>query len=293
MSCVTRASAAVFSLVFFVGLQCPALAQRADLQNPNVQITYEKAGPSSAEPDTAKLEAAQKWLQDRQFLERFAQFISPIKFDHPLAVKAKTCNLVNAYYDYESSITFCYEILSYFQDVAAKYGNGAAEATPVDITSDDILVGGMAFTMLHETGHAVFDLFKMPLFGRNEDGADQVAAYVALQLSPELASKMIRGGAVMLDHLGSDPKSFADYVDSHGSPSQRFANILCLAYGHDRSAYAFVAESKLVPTRRLENCEAEYDQVKNAFAKTLSPHLDKSKAEVVRAKKDWLTKDFK
>lgn len=269
-----------------------ARAQAQGLQNPNVVFEYRKAVPSKVETDLKKLEAAQAWLEERQFLQRFAQFISPLKLDKPLLLKTETCNVINAFYDYQSTITFCYEILPYFQAAAARYGTVNA-GSPADTTVEDILIGGIGFTMLHELGHAVFDLFKMPLFGRNEDGADQVAAFVALQLSPDLTLKMIKGGAAFLQHAGADPKAFVDYTDNHGSPSQRFANIFCLAYGFDPKAYAFVAERKLVPAPRLANCATEFKQVENAFAKTLMPRIDRAKMEVVKAKTNWFARDFK
>ena len=36
------------------------------------------------------------------------------------------------------------------------------------------------FWTLHETGHAAFDIFQVPLFGREEDAADLFAAYIML-----------------------------------------------------------------------------------------------------------------
>lgn len=292
MNFTVRAFAFAISVVTAMSAGEQATGQSVALPNPNVPFEYRNAVASKAEPDLKKLEDAQAWLEQRQFLQRFAQFISPLKFDKPLLLKTQTCDVVNAYYDYKSTITFCYEILPFFQSAAVKYGKPLANS-PGDITTEDILIGGMGFTMLHELGHAVFDLFNVPLFGRNEDGADQVAAYVALQLSPELALKMVKGGAVFLRRAQEDPKAFVDYVDNHGSSSQRFANIFCMAYGFDKSAYAFVADQGLVPPERLANCAAEYKQVENAFAKTLLPRLDKTKMAEVRAKTNWFSRDFK
>lgn len=288
---VSALAACMLALLALAGAPV-ANAQSPALENPNVVIEYRKPVPSKVEADLNKLEAAKVWLEERQFLQRFAQFISPLKFEKPLLLKTETCDIVNAFYDYKSTITFCYEILSYFQSAAAKYGK-ANPTSAADTSPDDILIGGIGFTMLHELGHAVFDLFKMPLFGRNEDGADQVAAFVALQLSPDLALKMIKGGAVFLKHAGDDPKAFVDYTDNHGSPSQRYANIFCIAYGFDKSAYAFVAEQRLVPPQRLANCAAEYKQVENAFSKTLLPRLDKTKMAAVKAKTNWFARDFR
>lgn len=295
MTLFARTAGAILCLLPYAALPERAVAQGADLQNPNVVIEYRPAVATKAKPEISleKLQQSQAWLQQNKFLERFAEFISPINFKAPLPIRAKTCDQVNAFYDGTTKdISFCYEILTTFQEMAAKFGKSAA-TSPADITSDDILIGGMGFTMLHELGHALFDLFKIPLFGRNEDGADQVAAFLALQLSPELAAKMVKGGAAFLKYAGPDPKTFADYTDNHGSSSQRFANIFCLAYGRDKVAFAYVAEQKLLPAQRLAGCAAEHRQVENAFNKTLLPHLDSAKLRAVRAKKDWFSRDFK
>ena len=44
---------------------------------------------------------------------------------------------------------------------------------------EDAIVGGFVSTLLHETGHAIFHLLDIPIFGREEDAADAIAAYVS------------------------------------------------------------------------------------------------------------------
>ena len=48
---------------------------------------------------------------------------------------------------------------------------------------------------LHETGHAVFDILKVPVFGREEDAADLFSAYIMLQFGKEDAHRLILGSA--------------------------------------------------------------------------------------------------
>ena len=63
-----------------------------------------------------------------------------------------------------------------------------------DIASTNVLPGsgartrwsaGFVSTMLHETGHAIFYLLEIPIFGREEDAADAIASYVALQFGDD------------------------------------------------------------------------------------------------------------
>ena len=48
---------------------------------------------------------------------------------------------------------------------------------------------------LHETGHAVFNMLQIPVLGREEDAADQFAAYLMLRLGKDEARRMILGSA--------------------------------------------------------------------------------------------------
>ena len=47
----------------------------------------------------------------------------------------------------------------------------------------------------HEVGHAAFDIFGVPIFGREEDAADNFATYIMLQFGGEQARRLIGGPA--------------------------------------------------------------------------------------------------
>ena len=57
----------------------------------------------------------------------------------------------------------------------------------------DAEVGQFFFAAAHEMGHATFDQLGMPLFGRQEDDADQFANYTMLQFSKADARCLIAG----------------------------------------------------------------------------------------------------
>ena len=46
---------------------------------------------------------------------------------------------------------------------------------------------------LQEFAHALFDMLDLPVFGREEDAADQVAAYIYLQLGAAESRRLITG----------------------------------------------------------------------------------------------------
>ena len=59
--------------------------------------------------------------------------------------------------------------------------------TPV--SKEQLTAGLFASVLLHETGHAMFDLLNVPIFGREEDAADQIAAYLVTQFGPDVARR--------------------------------------------------------------------------------------------------------
>jgi hypothetical protein len=141
---------------------------------------------------------------------------------------------------------------------------------------------------MHEVGHAMFDIFQTPLFGREEDAADQFAVFIMLQFGHDQARRLIGGAAFAVNEVvkNFDQKSvvekpLAKYSSVHGLPEQRFYNLLCLAYGADPETFADVVEKGYLPQRRAGNCEYEYQSFKRAFASEMLPHIDRQMAQAV------------
>jgi hypothetical protein len=59
--------------------------------------------------------------------------------------------------------------------------NATEKTLPIGVTRRDTIIGPLVDVFLHESGHAVFDLLKIPVFGREEDAADQFSAYIMLR----------------------------------------------------------------------------------------------------------------
>ena len=66
---------------------------------------------------------------------------------------------------------------------------------PSGITRQDAILGPVVDVFLHECGHAMFDLLKVPVFGREEDAADAFSAYIVLQFPKEDARRLLLGSA--------------------------------------------------------------------------------------------------
>ena len=114
-------------------------------------------------------EALSRMLKERQVLEKFKEFLSPLRLPRALRLKLQGCDGVsNAWYG-DDAITVCYE---YIDDILR---NAPEEKTPAGVTRADAIVGPTLEVFLHEVGHAVFDYLDVPILGREEDAADQFA----------------------------------------------------------------------------------------------------------------------
>jgi hypothetical protein len=229
----------------------------------NVRVAYE-------EPKDPAHRAIHDHMRDRQVLERFAEVLGTIKLPYTLTLAFAGCDgESNAWYSPEEhKVTFCYEMVADFEKAAP----GAAEH---GISREDAIDGPVIFVFLHEAAHALFSLLQVPVLGREEDAADNVAAFVLLRQGPDLARRVLVGAAWMYKHDASARKpDESDFSDVHGLDVQRYYNVLCMSYGSDPKRFAGAVTKGGLPKDRAEGCEEEYAQVSFAVRKLISPSLD-------------------
>jgi hypothetical protein len=208
-------------------------------------------------------------MREARVLEKLAGALTFIRLPVPLRLRLDECGESNAWYDEgEHVATFCYEWL---EELARDPATGVDEA---EIARDESVLGPVVFMYLHEVGHAVIDLLKLPVLGREEDAADQLATVILLRIDPRGPHGPLGAAARLFARsaeIGSVEKS--ELADSHSLDGQRYYNLLCLAYGSDPDAYAEFAGEEQLPPDRAEECEREYHAVAHAVHKLLSSHL--------------------
>ena len=223
-------------------------------------------------------------LKERRVLERLQRLLSFVRLPSALLLKTAGCDgESNAWYEEsDHTVTVCYE---YLADVNR---NAPRETTAAGVTPQDAITGPVIEVFLHETGHALFNLLKIPVLGREEDAADQIAAYLLLTLGEDTARRTVGGVAYMYHRDAQNaeikPTSFANV---HGLDAQRLYNVLCLAYGSNPKLFADVVEKNYLPQDRADGCEDEFKQVQYAMSTLFKPYIDHKRAQKVRAE-IWL-----
>ena len=227
-------------------------------------------------------------MKRRGTLEKLKVFLSPLILPRTLRIRLAECDgEADAYYD-SASITICYEL------IAEVWENMPEETTPSGIEPIDTLVGPLFEIMLHEVAHALFDLLELPVLGREEDAADQVAAYMLLRLGDEAARRLILGTAraYYVEELKTgDCRSLEQYSGEHSTPAQRAFNLLCIAYGANKKLFSDFVDKGFLPKERAQWCFEEYEQVEDAFETLIRPHIDQELADRIHDRTwlcDWL-----
>jgi Putative metallopeptidase len=322
-----KAGAAFGILACIVAGAAPGVHTARAQETPEAQPERYSVRVEYVVPKNSKHQPLYELLKERGALESLQQLLAPFRWPRTLTVKLEGCDgEANAWYE-DASVTVCYE---YLDDV---WRNAPKKTTAAGLAPIDAVLGPLFDVFLHESGHALFDLLKIPILGREEDAADQVSTYIMLQLGKEEARRLVLGtahaykvefersvvpyvliglglvlitiGALMalLWMIGSGAAlaiSVALYLaltstygarqqfaDEHGTPAQRFYNLLCIAYGADPSLFADLAEKQYLPEDRAEGCADEYRQVATAFNTLIVPHMDQEASNMVM-KRTWL-----
>jgi hypothetical protein len=230
-------------------------------------------------PAQRYLQPVYERLKQRKVLEQLRDFLSPLRLPLTLRIRTLQCDDTNAYWAGRAEgLKLCYEYVDWVERLAP------AETTPEGFTPQDAIAGEFVEVTLHEMGHAVFDLFNVPIFGREEDAADQIAGFIMLQFGQDVALRTISGTAYAYQQQAKESSwSRTGFADEHETDEQRFYNYLCLAYGAQPATFQRFVDSNVLPAKRAANCGREYRQIQRSFMKTIMPHVDQEQMKKVQA----------
>jgi hypothetical protein len=188
-----------------------------------------------------------------------------IYLPHDITIVGKECGEVNAFYvGTDKEIHMCYEYLEHIETLVENNGGSTEEEV------DQIVADEAATTLMHEIGHAVIHVLDLPITGKEEDVADQIAA-VSL-INGDGASSIINSAFVFkLMAQSEDPESL--YWDTHSLSEQRYANLLCWVYGSDPDTYAEWLNDGTLDAARAEYCPSEYEKMSTSISRIMADYL--------------------
>jgi hypothetical protein len=264
--------AAIAALMALLMIQ-PASAQQlpAQLQNPNVEIVYK-------EPRTAAFKPIAERVKQRRVLEQLRVLLAPLRLPRKLIINVEECGAPMREYKPQGPVILCYEVIEQIEKIAAKAEPSVREG---------VLIGAFVQAAFHETAHAVFDMLQVPVWGRANDAADRLAAFIMVQFGEDVAMQTILGTAAFF-RLSGHTWTGSEFAEVNSPEAQRFYNYLCIALGGAPKSFDFLVnpkdkEEQLLPDRRAERCRSEFEQVRMAFDLRIMPHVDPDILVKVRA----------
>ncbi|MBU1304141.1 MAG: DUF4344 domain-containing metallopeptidase [Alphaproteobacteria bacterium] len=128
------------------------------------------------------------------------------------------------------------------------------------------------FVLYHEMAHLLFDQLELPVLGREEDAADNVATWTLLNKGTPGDDQAVRDAArgwflsgVAYDSGGVE----SDYAAAHALDKQRAYQIVCLMVGKDQKSFSPVANLYSVSDDRQASCAWDYETIDGSLRRLL------------------------
>ena len=186
MRCLKIAAVAAVAAAGLVAQPSDSVAQTRPQElaaNTRVIIDY-------IDPRMQRSQATLDRLRKRQVLEELSLFLSPLRLPRVLRIRTKSCGVVNAFYvPGEWAINLCYEFYENLEAIAPQ-GDLAARLHPRRGDRRRVHRRDLPRAGSRAVRHPEF-----PVFGREEDAADQLSAFLMLQFGKDVARTTIRGAA--------------------------------------------------------------------------------------------------
>lgn len=206
-------------------------------------------------------------VKDKKLLEKAAEKLNrALVLPMDIHLRTKSCDQVNAFYDSsDQSVTMCYELMEHFYKTFKSTGNDDAKAY-------EKMNDAVRFVFLHEIGHALIDIYKLPVAGNEEDAADRCSAYINLK---ELGEEGVRAVYAAADAFAIESKGKKldqrNLADEHLLQEQRFYNSLCMIYGSNPGKYSNILTEGYLPKERAVRCQTEFTRTVDSWISLLEP----------------------
>lgn len=177
-------------------------------------------------------------------------------------IRHTECGQENAFYNPETGeVMLCYELLD---RIAYTMSNAQIASDEVPRATGDAWL----FVAFHEIGHALIDAYSLPVTGREEDAADDLATLLLVHAG---ASDAALDAAMFWALTQTGEHSAAEFADEHSLNEQRFYAILCTVYGSDPQKDAWLVSEGYLPEERAPRCVVEYHKKDASWSTLLAP----------------------
>lgn len=196
-----------------------------------------------------------------------SSFNKQYKLPFPVFILFQKINAINAYYDpSEKRILFGLEMVEIIYNSLSTIYRGQEL---IDATTDAVV-----YMLFHEIGHAMIDIYHIPITGKEEAAADNFATYLFSTGNDRVERIALNGAQIFFNlSVNKDYISKMEMAGEHLLDAQRAYTIMSLLYGKDQVQYQYLVTSGILPKdfRGQEMCIYEYRQLVNSWSRILSP----------------------
>lgn len=203
-------------------------------------------------------------FRENKVLEKAADKLNrSLALPQDVKIIVQECGKADAYYDPKSKkITICLDLIEHFRKLFLT-------ETVDEKKAKQKALDAMRFVFLHELGHALIDVYNLPITGNEEDAADRLSSFICLDKLGEDGVRAILAAAdaFKIEAKQNKPMNLAD---DHLLEQQRFYTSLCLIYGSDPEKYAHFVTEKYLPADRAKKCPEEYEKMVRSWTELLA-----------------------
>lgn len=246
----------LYSLLLILSLAAPV----SDADSRFIQVSYAKPHNKI---DAANLEI----LKRSDVVQGFMELVdSEFKLKYPIKLQFGAAD--GPLYDPEPhELQIPYEFL---EETKERFAKARYEQTGVSV--EDAMLDAVQHTLFHELAHALIAMYDLPIVGKEEDAADNLATVLLIEYLEDGAEVAI-SAADLFDLEGEELKTLSeeDFWDEHSLDAQRYYTTMCQVFGSDPKKYQSVKTEAGFDQERAANCPADYELVRDNWFKLLEP----------------------
>jgi hypothetical protein len=254
-----------FWLVAFLTAAAPASAV------PFEELLYKgKTVPFYSETRAPQHERLEEAVKRSRMAESMAQVAGAARLRRDLGVGFASCGRPNAFFDSRrSAVVVCYELIELMANLARADG-----ALKLDRAGFARMIDGALWGIFfHELGHAIININRVPITGREEDVADQFALYFATNFVEPRGVPVVVPTVWLFQQMAKrqdvgspDQESIKRLMSNeHSLDQQRVYNLACWGYGANSPGGLDAAREVGLPEERARRCPGEYALLDRAF----------------------------
>jgi len=256
---------------------CFALASLLAASAPQPVYAQSQIDIAYEAPADAALRPIYDQLRQQGVLQELQLFMEPLRLPHKLLVKTAQCGPTPAPYTSGGPVVVCYEALDQVAKLVAQHSRDPAY-------QQMLIYGAFIETVLHQMAIAIFDTLGVPVWGREYDAADRLAALIMTQFGEDVMRTTIES-TTQIFQWSDKTWTGRDFASVASPDAQRFYNYLCVAYAASPYDYGYLVRGGTLPSERADRCDGEYQQIKKAFNLRIMPYVDPDLLVKARARR--------